>query len=116
MARTVNGTALKPKNGESRKDQLTRELEESMAQALAYVKGDTSQGNSQSYSIELTPAQAARRLSGLSQAEFSRKLGISPATLRNWEQGRREPTGPAKVLIDLLSRRPELLEVVSERG
>ncbi len=111
MARAMK----KEKPQETEQEQVTRELEESMAQAIAFIKGDKTQGFSKTITIELTPAQAARRLSGLSQAEFSKKLGISPATLRNWEQGRREPTGPAKVLLNLLSRRPELLDFAEEQ-
>ena len=41
------------------------------------------------------------------QAQFARAFGISLDTLQNWEQGRREPTGPAKVLLRVASRHPE---------
>jgi putative transcriptional regulator len=44
-------------------------------------------------------AQAVRQLTGLSQAKFAELLGIELATLRNWEQGRRQPTGPAQALL-----------------
>jgi putative transcriptional regulator len=46
---------------------------------------------------------------GLSQPKFARLLGISTDTLQNWEQGRREPTGPAKVLLRIALKHPELL-------
>ena len=50
---------------------------------------------------------------GLSQSKFAALLGISADTLQNWEQGRREPTGPAKVLLRIALRHPKvLLEVV----
>jgi DNA-binding transcriptional regulator YiaG len=50
---------------------------------------------------------------GLSQSKFAAILGISADTLQNWEQGRRTPTGPAKVLLRIAARHPEvLLEVV----
>jgi len=50
---------------------------------------------------------------GLSQSKFASLLGISADTLQNWEQGRRSPTGPAKVLLKIATRHPEvLLEVV----
>jgi putative transcriptional regulator len=42
---------------------------------------------------------ALRRLLGLSQAMFSQALGISVHTLRNWEQGRRVPDGPALAFL-----------------
>lgn len=57
--------------------------------------------------------QMVRSRLGLSQRQFSRLLGISIDTLQNWEQGRREPTGPAKILLKVASLHPEaLLEAV----
>ena len=44
---------------------------------------------------------------GRSQAEFAAWFGISPGTLRNWEQGRRVPEGPARVLLRVIERDPE---------
>lgn len=46
---------------------------------------------------------------GLSQSKFAAILGISTDTLQNWEQGRREPTGPAKVLLRIALKHPRLL-------
>jgi len=44
---------------------------------------------------------------GLSQAEFSRRINVSLDTIRNWEQGKRSPTGAAKALLKVLDRAPE---------
>ena len=44
---------------------------------------------------------------GLSQSKFAALMGISPATLRNWEQGRRKPEGSARVLLRVVARNPE---------
>lgn len=50
----------------------------------------------------------------LSQTEFARAFGISVDTLQNWEQGRRQPTGPAKVLLRVAERHPAaVLEAVA---
>jgi DNA-binding transcriptional regulator YiaG len=46
---------------------------------------------------------------GVSQSRFAEALGISVDTLQNWEQGRRQPDGPAKALLRLLARHPRLL-------
>lgn len=46
---------------------------------------------------------------GLSQAKFAAVLGISADTLQNWEQGRRSPTGPAKVLLKIVTKHPDVL-------
>ena len=49
---------------------------------------------------------------GLSQHKFALLLGISENTLQNWEQGRRHPVGPAKVLLKVAARHPQaILEV-----
>ncbi|WP_367873834.1 helix-turn-helix domain-containing protein [Luteolibacter sp. Populi] len=43
----------------------------------------------------------------LTQADFSQMIGVSIRTLQNWEQGRREPEGPAKALLRVVEREPE---------
>jgi putative transcriptional regulator len=51
----------------------------------------------------------ARASLGLSQHKFAALLGISAATLKNWEQGRRQPTGAAKVLLRVAKRHPKIV-------
>ena len=48
-----------------------------------------------------------RKRLGLSQAEFSQRIEVSLETIRNWEQGKRCPTGAAKALLKVLDRAPE---------
>jgi DNA-binding transcriptional regulator YiaG len=50
--------------------------------------------------------RSVRRLTGLSQAKFSELLGIELSTLRNWEQGRRAPTGPGRALLRAIRNDP----------
>jgi len=45
---------------------------------------------------------------GVSQTRFARLLGISEDTLQNWEQGRRKPTGPAKILLKVAAKHSEV--------
>jgi DNA-binding transcriptional regulator YiaG len=52
---------------------------------------------------------ALRRFVGLSQVQFARAVGISVSTLRNWEQGRRQPQGPAVALLRIAARHPRIL-------
>ena len=52
---------------------------------------------------------AIRKALGLSQEQFAGLMGVSVATLRNWEQGRREPHGPARSLLLVASREPAAL-------
>ena len=60
-------------------------------------------------SIAPNEVAAARLKSGLSQTEFARALQISPRTLQEWEQGRREPSGAARALIQIAIRHPEVI-------
>lgn len=55
---------------------------------------------------EAVDARAIRRLTGLSQAKFAELLGIELATLRNWEQARRQPAGPARALLRAIQNDP----------
>lgn len=48
-----------------------------------------------------------RKRLGLSQLEFSERIGVSLNTIRNWEQGKRCPTGAAKALLKILDKAPE---------
>ena len=52
---------------------------------------------------------ALRRFVGLTQEQFAEALGISVHTLRNWEQGRRSPEGPALALLRIAARHPRVL-------
>lgn len=48
-----------------------------------------------------------RRRTGLTQAAFAARIGVPLDTVRNWEQGKRMPAGPAKALLKILDRAPE---------
>ncbi|MCR4321968.1 MAG: helix-turn-helix domain-containing protein [Candidatus Brocadiaceae bacterium] len=52
---------------------------------------------------------------GLSQDKFASLMGISVATLRNWEQGRRKPEGPARILLRVASKHPEAILDITGR-
>jgi len=53
-------------------------------------------------------ARRVRRRLGLTQLEFSARINVSPETIRNWEQGKRCPTGAAKALLKVLDKVPEV--------
>jgi putative transcriptional regulator len=52
---------------------------------------------------------ALRTFVGLTQTDFARAIGISVHTLRNWEQGRRQPEGPAIALLRIAARYPRII-------
>ena len=62
--------------------------------------------------VKLTPTQirAVRQRRKRSQAVFAKVLNVSPSALRQWEQGARKPTGSTQVLLELVSRQPNIFD------
>jgi putative transcriptional regulator len=89
------------------------EIIEALQNAVNYSKGESSKGRAHRV---LVPPQInvkrVRRKLGLSQNDFAEQFGISAATLRNWEQGRRQPDGPARVLLKIIDREPAAVQRV----
>ena len=67
---------------------------------------------------EMSPEKIKRirRNVNLSQTVFARLLNISVSSIRQWEQGKRHPTGPTKVLLDLLDKEPHALDYRVKRS
>ena len=59
--------------------------------------------------VALPPIADIRARTGLSQVEFARLLGVSVRTLQEWEQGRRAPSGPARMLLSIAHKNPKIL-------
>lgn len=60
--------------------------------------------------VSLPDVPAIRAQTGLSQADFAKSIGVKRATLLNWEQKRRVPDGPARVLLALIEKDPGLVQ------
>jgi putative transcriptional regulator len=89
------------------KKELFEELVESVKQGGAIIKG--AMKASRSTEFPDSEVRSIREQYGLSQDKFASLLGISVATLRNWEQGRRRPEGPARVLLRVAAEHPEAI-------
>lgn len=61
---------------------------------------------SRTFTFRPADIKAVRAKLGMSQTEFALLIGVSVATLRNWEQGRRVPEGPALALLRVAARHP----------
>jgi len=62
---------------------------------------------SRKYAFRPADIRGIRARLGLSQSEFALLIGVSVATLQNWEQGRRQPEGPARALLRIAAKNPE---------
>jgi len=81
------------------------ELMKSVQQMDEIVKGK--RVPSRFTEIDALQVRSIRKSTGLSQVRFAEMIDVQVATLRNWEQGRREPTGPAKALLRAIRNDPD---------
>ena len=75
--------------------------------------GDIKRGTrkpSRVFEISPVDIKAVRRKLRRTQSEFAFMIGVSVSTLRNWEQGRRSPDGPARALLKVATENPEAIE------
>lgn len=91
---------------------LFAQLAESMQQMGEIARGE--RAPSREFHVDAVAVKEVRAATGLSQAKFARIIDVQVGTLRNWEQGRREPTGPAKALLRAIKNDPQhVLEALS---
>jgi putative transcriptional regulator len=96
------------------KKELFEELLESVKQGGAIMKGTMKP--LRTFEFPESEVREIREQYGLSQDKFATLMGISVATLRNWEQGRRKPEGPARVLLRVAATHPDaLLDIISNK-
>ena len=86
------------------KEEAFEELLTSVRQAGRIRRGEARASRRASY--RPADVKAIRAKLGQSQPEFARMIGVSVATLRNWEQGRRTPEGPALALLRVAAADP----------
>lgn len=86
--------------------ELFQDLVESLSEAVEIAKGRREA--SHRFHVAPPDVKVVREKIGLSQREFAGLMHVSVKTLQNWEQGRRNPTGPAAALLRIVASSPEL--------
>jgi len=81
---------------------------ESVKEAKDIMQG-TKEASRKFFIKEPNPKEIRSKMS-LTQDKFAALMNISIHTLRNWEQGRRQPEGPARVLLNVVNNHPEVLQ------
>lgn len=76
-----------------------------LTQAIAHAKGEPA--SARIHYPQAIDVKAIRAKVGMSQTEFASSFGISVGTLRHWERGDRQPHGPARVLLHVVSKQPK---------
>lgn len=87
------------------KDEVFNELLTSVREGGAILRGEREP--SRAFAVDAPDVKRVRSGYRMSQAEFAAMLGISVRTLQNWEQGRRTPEGPARVLPHVAAKHPD---------
>lgn len=93
-----------------------KRIEQGLKEAIAYAQGARDGYVVHAVDVPDPEVPAIRARTGLSQAEFARSIGVKKATLLNWEQGRRKPDGPARVLLALIAKEPGIVQRVLGEG
>lgn len=78
-----------------------------LTQAISHAEGKA--GQARVHYPKAIDVKAIRKKVGMTQSEFASSFGISVGTLRHWERGDREPHGPARVLLHVVSKQPKLV-------
>ena len=85
---------------------LFAKLVESMEEMNEVARGE--RAPSREFHVNAIAVKKIRTATGLSQPKFAKVLNIDVGTLRNWEQGHREPTGPSRALLRAIKNDPTL--------
>ncbi len=92
-------------------DSVGSEIIQGLQNAIAYEKGQNRKVRVHLVQVPgPVDVRKVRQRLGMSQGQFAAQFGISPATLRNWEHGRRQPEGPARVLLNIIEREPDAVQ------
>lgn len=86
------------------KDELFNELTKSIQEAGKIRKKN--KPASRTFEYDPVDIKSIRKRLDVSQSQFALMIGVSKATLQNWEQGRRKPEGPAKALLRVVEKQP----------
>lgn len=83
---------------------LFNRLVESMTQMDEIDRGERQP--SREFCVDAAQVKKIRLATGLSQSAFAKRIDVPVGTLRNWEQGRRDPEGPARALLRAIHNDP----------
>ncbi len=95
-------------------EKMFTELEASLREGISIIRGETKP--SRTFQFDGPDIKAIRERLSLSQKQFAGLLGISTRTLQNWEQGRRFPEGPARVLLQVADKHPQALLDIAKQN
>ncbi|MDQ7784877.1 MAG: helix-turn-helix domain-containing protein [Desulfomonilaceae bacterium] len=96
-------------------DESFSRLLEGVKQGAEYLKGLRSPSGVRKVTVRVPDIKNIREKLNVSQAEFARMIGISVRTLQNWEQNRRVPDKPSRILLELAATYPKQVQKVARK-
>ncbi len=89
---------------------LGQRIIRSLDEAIAWSRGEDVPARVTTVHVPDVNIRAVRKKLNLSQTQFAARFGFAPASVRNWEQGRTRPDGPARILLAVIAKHPEAVE------
>lgn len=87
-----------------------------LEQAVAYARGEAKEGDYRVHVPVAVDVRAIRTKLGMTQEEFAGRFGFSVNTLRHWEQGKRQPEGPARAYLLVIDPAPKAVQKALHAG
>lgn len=94
-----------------------RKIIAGLHEALSHARGEATNVRERTVCVpDNVDVRAIRRKLDLTQAEFAMRFGFSLAAVRHWEQGDRRPEGPARVLLSIIDKEPDVVRRALDMG
>lgn len=94
----------------AKKSSAFESIRQGLIEARNYSRGKKVAARIHEVRVETPDVAAIRAKTGLSQTAFAKSIGVAVGTLQGWEQGRRRPDGPARVLLALIDKKPRIVQ------
>jgi putative transcriptional regulator len=114
--KTTTKSAVKKTTRARKPRSVGESIIQGLKEAIAWTNGENDNVRVTLVHVPEVDVRKVRLQMGLSQAEFATKFGFTPATLRNWEQGRSHPDAPTRVLLAVIAKHPEAVEDVPRKA
>lgn len=102
----------KARKAATHKNALGEAIIEGLKDVLAYKQGKLKLPTYEYHAPEYIEVAPLRAKLGMSQNRFAHAFGLNVATVRDWEQGRRQPDAMARILLAIIARHPEVVQGV----
>lgn len=89
-------------------------IKRGLAEAVSFAKGSADARAFRVHVPKCVDVRAIRARLGMTQEEFAGRFGFNVSTLRHWEQGLRQPEGPARAYLTVIARAPKAVQKALE--